>query len=73
MGTFDRTLGLLRSLAIYHGVPWRARQLRRFYAAYVPAGALGSTAQLGWTSWMGASKPRRGDARDALFEPREVV
>ncbi len=39
----------------------------------VPAGALGSTARLGWTSWMGASKPRRGDARDALFEPREVV
>lgn len=39
----------------------------------VPRGALGSTSRLGWTSWMGASKPRRGDARDALFEPREVV
>ena len=39
----------------------------------VPAGALGSTSRLGWTSWMGASKPRRGNARDALFEPREVV
>ncbi|MEO3473473.1 type VI secretion system baseplate subunit TssG [Roseomonas sp. CAU 1739] len=39
----------------------------------VPAGSLGSTARLGWTSWMGSSKARRGDARDALFEPREVV
>ena len=39
----------------------------------VPAGALGSTSRLGWTSWMGTSKPRRGNARDALFEPREVV
>lgn len=42
-------------------------------AGDVPAGALGSTSRLGWTSWMGASKPRRADARDALFEPREVV
>jgi type VI secretion system protein ImpH len=42
-------------------------------AADVPVGALGTTARLGWTSWMGASKPRRGDAHDALFEPREVV
>lgn len=39
----------------------------------VPAGALGSTSRLGWTSWMGASKPRRGDSREAVFEPREVV
>ncbi|MBR0650302.1 type VI secretion system baseplate subunit TssG [Roseomonas terrae] len=39
----------------------------------VPSGALGSTSRLGWTSWMGASKPRKGDARDAVFEPREVV
>lgn len=39
----------------------------------VPMGALGSTSRLGWTSWMGASKPRAKDARDALFEPREVV
>jgi type VI secretion system protein ImpH len=39
----------------------------------VPAGALGSTSRLGWTSWAGASKPRRSHARDALFEPREVV
>jgi FkbM family methyltransferase len=36
----DRALGLLRSLAIYHGVPGRARQLRRFYADWVPPGGL---------------------------------
>jgi FkbM family methyltransferase len=36
----SRALGLLRSLAIYHGVPWRARQLRRFYTPFVPAGGL---------------------------------
>lgn len=40
MTTFDRTLGMLRSLAIYHGVPWRAGQLRRFYAPFVPRGGL---------------------------------
>ena len=37
----------------------------------VPAAATGAGgARLGWTSWMGASKPRARDARDALFEPR---
>lgn len=35
-----RALGLLRSLAIYRGIPWRAAQLRRFYARWVPAGGL---------------------------------
>ncbi|MBB5690636.1 type VI secretion system baseplate subunit TssG [Roseomonas alkaliterrae] len=39
----------------------------------VPAANLAAGARLGWTSWMGASRPRRKDARDALFEPREVV
>ena len=39
----------------------------------VPMGALGSTSRLGWTSWSGTSKPRKADARDAVFEPREVV
>lgn len=39
----------------------------------VPAAGLAAGARLGWTSWMGASRPRRKDARDALFEPREVA
>jgi type VI secretion system protein ImpH len=39
----------------------------------VPSGALGTTSRLGWTSWMGSSRPRRGNAREAVFEPREVV
>lgn len=42
----------------------------------VPAASTGGGmggARLGWTSWSGASRPRAADARDALFEPREVV
>ena len=39
----------------------------------VPAARAGGGARLGWSSWTGASRPRRGDARDALFEPRDVV
>lgn len=33
-------LGLARSLAIYHGMPWRRRALRRFYAELVAADSL---------------------------------
>lgn len=33
-------LGLLRSLLIYYGLPWRARQLRTFYRGFVAPGAL---------------------------------
>jgi FkbM family methyltransferase len=40
MPAWTRTWGLLRSLALYHGIPWRAAQLRRFYAPVVPAGGL---------------------------------
>lgn len=40
MSRLHRTVGILRSLAIYHGIPWRARQLRRFYAPWVPPGGL---------------------------------
>lgn len=36
----DERLGLWRSLLIYHGIPWRASQLRRFYRRFVPAGGL---------------------------------
>lgn len=36
----DRRLGLLRSLFIYRGIPWRRAQLRRFYSRFVPAGGL---------------------------------
>jgi len=32
--------GLARSLAIYHGVPGRARRMRAFYAPFVPPGSL---------------------------------
>jgi FkbM family methyltransferase len=36
----DRRLGLLRSLLVYRGIPWRGVQLRRFYRRFVPAGGL---------------------------------
>lgn len=39
----------------------------------VPASRAGGGARLGWSTWTGASRPRRADARDALFEPRDVV
>ncbi|MBI3709451.1 MAG: FkbM family methyltransferase [Proteobacteria bacterium] len=35
-----RGVGIARSLAIYYGVPFRARRLRRFYAEFVSPGAL---------------------------------
>lgn len=33
-------LGLARSLATYHGMPWRKRQLRAFYAQFIGPGDL---------------------------------
>lgn len=36
----DRQLGLLRSWLVYRAIPWRGRQLRRFYRRFVPAGGL---------------------------------
>lgn len=40
MSVFKGYPGLLRSLAIYHGIPWRKPQLRRFYAGFIGAGDL---------------------------------
>ena len=34
-GRFARALGFARSLAIYHGQPWRTRALRRHYARFL--------------------------------------
>jgi FkbM family methyltransferase len=31
--------GLIRSVAIYHGMPWRRRALRRFYSEFIKPGA----------------------------------
>ena len=39
----------------------------------VPPARTGGGARLGWSSWSGTSRPRTADARDAVFEPREVV
>jgi FkbM family methyltransferase len=40
MGRLIHRLGLARSLAIYYGIPFRARRLRRFYAPFVRPGEL---------------------------------
>src|SRR5439155_1314752 len=40
MGRFDRGVGLVRSLAIYHAIPLRQRRLRRLYGRLVGAGDL---------------------------------
>jgi FkbM family methyltransferase len=37
---FAQALGFARSLAIYHGQPWRTRALRRHYAAFLGPGDL---------------------------------
>ena len=40
MSRFDRGVGLVRSLAIYHAVPLRQRRLRRLYRHFVGPGDL---------------------------------
>ena len=40
MSRVDRLTGLLRSLAIYHGIPLRQRRLRRLYRRFVARGDL---------------------------------
>ena len=40
MPSVNRAAGMLRSLAIYHGIPLRQRRLRRFYAQFVSRGDL---------------------------------
>ena len=36
----NRIIGLARSLAIYHAIPWRQRAMRRLYAGFVKPGDL---------------------------------
>ena len=40
MGTLSRAAGLARSLALYHGIPFRARRLARLYAQFLAPGTL---------------------------------
>lgn len=40
MSTTARALGIARSLAMYYGIPLRARRLRRFYSRFVTPGSL---------------------------------
>lgn len=40
MGKLSRAAGLARSLALYYGIPFRARRLARLYAPFLRPGAL---------------------------------
>jgi len=40
MSNLPQQFGLLRSLAIYYGIPWRQGQLRRFYCQFIRPGDL---------------------------------
>ena len=40
MSRIDRTFGIARSVAMYYGIPLRARRLRNFYSQFVPRGSL---------------------------------
>ena len=38
MSRLDRLVGVARSIVIYHGIPWRQREMRKLYAGFVEAG-----------------------------------
>ena len=40
MSRLDRLLGMARSVAIYHAIPWRQRGMRELYARFVKPGDL---------------------------------
>lgn len=40
MSRIRRTFGIARSIAMYYGIPLRARRLRRFYSQFVAPGSL---------------------------------
>jgi hypothetical protein len=48
-------LGLARSLAIYHGQPWRTRALNRHYAEFVGRATWRSTSERMWATTPAAS------------------
>ncbi|MDM7944164.1 MAG: FkbM family methyltransferase [Hydrogenophaga sp.] len=64
----DRRLGLLRSLLVYRGIPWRGRQLRRFYRRFVPAGGLAF--DVGAHAGNRTAAFRQLDARVVALEPQ---
>ena len=40
MSRLDRFVGIARSVAIYHGIPFRQRRMRQLYATFVKPGDL---------------------------------
>lgn len=67
-GLAERRWGLLRSLLVYHGIPWRGYQLRRFYGRFLPQGGLAFDIGAHTGNRVGAF--RRLSARVVALEPQ---
>lgn len=68
MGSLARVAGLARSLALYHGIPFRARRLARLYAPFLRPGALAF--DIGAHAGNRVSAFRRLGARVVAVEPQ---
>lgn len=68
LSQIDRRWGLIRSLLVYHGIPWRGWQLRRFYRRFVPFGGLAIDVGAHTGNRVGAF--RRLGARVVALEPQ---
>jgi FkbM family methyltransferase len=64
----ERHIGLLRSLLVYRGIPWRGAQLRRFYRRFVSAGRL--TFDVGAHAGNRVAAFRQLGARVVALEPQ---
>lgn len=64
----DRRWGMIRSLLVYHGIPWRGWQLCRFYRHFLPAGGLAFDVGAHTGNRVGAF--RRLGARVVALEPQ---
>jgi FkbM family methyltransferase len=68
VGSLARVAGLARSLALYHGIPFRARRLARLYAPFLAPGALAFDVGAHAGNRVGAF--RRLGARVVAVEPQ---
>jgi FkbM family methyltransferase len=68
MGRLARTAGIARSLALYRGIPFRARRLARLYAQFLEPGALAF--DIGAHAGNRVSAFRRLGARVVAVEPQ---
>lgn len=68
LSRIDRRWGMVRSLLVYHGIPWRGWQLRRFYRHFLPSGGLAFDVGAHTGNRVGAF--RRLGARVVALEPQ---